>query len=231
MLKRIHNKHNQFENMALSILFALVINGIAYYGTRLYGPILNPNDFSGPIDYRIPLVPWTISIYLGAYIFWGINYILGCTQEPEKAFRFMSADFLAKTVCLFCFLLLPTTTARPNITNTTLWDGLISWLYYTDAPDNLFPSIHCLTSSFAFIAVRENPKIPRWYQFLSFIMAAAVCVSTLTTKQHILLDVFGGIVLAEVSYAITAATGFSVLYARVISSINRRIFQESFNQM
>ena len=169
MLKRIHNKRNHFENMTVSILLALAMNGVAYYGTRLYGPIRVPFDFAGNIDRMIPLVPWTVSVYLGAYLFWIVNYILGCMQEERASFRFMSADFFAKTVCLLCFLFLQTITERPSVTDTGFWNGIISWLYHTDAADNLFPSIHCLTSWFAVIAVRSNPRIPDWYKIISLI--------------------------------------------------------------
>ena len=40
-------------------------------------------------------------------------------------------------------------------------------------------------------------------------MAVAVFISTLTTKQHVLYDVVSGMLLAELSYALTVKSGFS----------------------
>ncbi len=97
------------------------------------------------------------------------------------------------------------------------------WLYRTDAADNLFPSIHCLTSWFCFIAVRENKKIPGWYKTVSILLALSVCVSTLTTKQHVLIDVVVGIVLAEGSYLFVEKSGFSLWYLEYISKINNNL--------
>ena len=53
------------------------------------------------------------------------------------AYRFFCADFLAKAVCLICFLLLPTTNIRPSVEGDGLWEGLVRFLYQVDAPVNL----------------------------------------------------------------------------------------------
>ena len=73
-------------------------------------------------------------------------------------------------------------------------------LYQVDRASNLFPSIHCLVSWLCFVGVRGKKHIPKWYQVCSCVMAIAVFVSTLTTKQHVVIDVLGGVILAEVSY-------------------------------
>ena len=48
----------------------------------------------------------------------------------------------------------------------------------------------------------KNDKIPTWYKWVSFISAILVCVSTLTVKQHLFVDIIAGILLAEISYLI-----------------------------
>jgi len=73
----------------------------------------------------------------------------------------------------------------------------------------LLPSIHCFVSWMCFIGVRNSPKVPSWWKEASFVIAIAICVSTLTTKQHILIDVFSGVMLAEICYAL--ADKFPVL--------------------
>lgn len=209
--------------MWIPILLALVCNMIAYYGTRLVTTDWIHHDITSFLDEKIPLIPWTVVIYLGCYLFWIVNYVIGCRQDQEKAFRFMSADFLAKLVCLLCFLVYPTTNIRPDITGTSLWDELIKFLYRVDAADNLFPSIHCLTSYFCFIAVRNNKKIPRWYQVLSLFITISICLSTLTTKQHVLIDVAAGVLLAEISWLFVDKSGFSRRYANILTKVYRRI--------
>ena len=89
-------------------------------------------------------------------------------------------------------------------------------LYRMDAADNLLPSIHCLTSWFCFLAVRKNEKIPVWYKWVSLLIAVSICISTLTTKQHVLIDVFAGVALAELSYLFVEKSGFSRQYKNVM---------------
>ena len=206
-----------------ALFLTLACNTIAYYGTRIVMNGSQHYDLSNAVDDRIPLIPWMVTIYLGCYIFWVVNYILGSRQTQETAFRFLGADIIAKLVCMLCFLVFPTTNVRPVIEEKTVWDSLLLWLYRADAADNLFPSIHCLTSWFCFIAVRENERIPKWYKAVSVFLAAAVCISTLTTKQHVLIDVFAGVGLAEGRYLFVKKSGFAKWYGKKMTRICEKI--------
>lgn len=203
--------------MWLPLILTLTCNTITYFGSRIFTAERFHYNLSNSLDDAIPLVPWTVTIYFGCYVFWIINYVIGCRQEQEDAFRFISADFAAKLVCLLCFMVFPTTNTRPVIGGTSLWEEMMQYLYRIDAADNLFPSIHCLTSWFCYLAVRKNEKIPVWYKWVSLGIAMSICISTLTTKQHVLIDVFAGIALAEGSYYLVEKTGFSKWYGKVMS--------------
>ncbi len=217
-------KGNQIvpETMRIPIFLALACNMMAYYGSRMLMANREHFIFSSRLDEQIPFVPWTIIIYLGCYVFWIMNYIIGCRQDRDRAFRFMSADFFAKLVCLLCFLIFPTTNIRPVIEGNSIWEELMRLLYHVDAADNLFPSMHCLTSAFCFIAVRGNEKVPKWYKTASFLMAASICVSTLTTRQHVLIDVIAGVALSELSWLFVEKSGFSRRYMDVILKMDIR---------
>lgn len=207
--------------MQLPLVLVLVWNGLAYFCTRLVNSGLHHHDLSLPLDGSIPLIPWTVSIYLVCYGFWVVNYILAAHQDPEEAWQFFAGEFLAKMVCLVCFLLLPTAIARPEITGTDFWSRLLSLVYLLDSPDNLFPSIHCLVSWFCCIAVRKNPKIPRWYKGFSLVFTLLVCISTLTTRQHVIVDTFSGVLLAEAAYRIAGRTGLARFYRRALSRFQK----------
>ena len=211
------------KTMRVPIFLALVVNTIAYYGSRVLTENRSHFDLSAGLDKRIPFVPWTIIIYWGCYGFWAVNYLIGCRQDEEKAFRFMSADFAAKLVCMLCFLVFPTTNIRPVIEGHSIWDEFMKLLYHMDAADNLFPSIHCLTSCFCYIAVKGNKNVPGWYQAVSFVLAVSICISTLTTRQHVLIDVFAGCALSWLSWVFVEKSGFARWYAHTISRVNVRM--------
>ncbi|MGN0334484.1 MAG: phosphatase PAP2 family protein [Lachnospiraceae bacterium] len=184
----------------LPLLITVIWNQVVYCGSMLLTRNWTHYSFELPMDRIIPFLPWTVSVYFGCYLFWITNYILCSRQEKSEAYRFLCADFLSKTVCLVCFLLIPTTNIRPSIEGDTLWTDLMRFLYQVDSPSNLFPSIHCLVSWLSYIGIRGKKHIPVWYRLFSCLMALAVFLSTLTTKQHVIVDVIGGVLLAEICY-------------------------------
>ncbi len=214
----------------LYLAVSLIVNVLTYNGTRLITHGMYHHDMTTPLDGWVPFVPWTIVIYLGCYLFWIVNYALGCRQKTEEAEHFLCAECFAKLICCACFLLLPTTNIRPEIAGSGIFDNAMCWLYRTDAADNLFPSIHCLTSWFCVIAVRRQQSVPNWYKGLSVLMALAVCVSTLTTRQHVFADVFAGVLLAEVSYWLVQKTGFLAWYHSVLHRISRKMEKKAVHE-
>ncbi len=200
------------------LMISFAVNVFAYNVSRLWTTSSHHINMAVRFDSFIPVIPWTTAIYLGSYLFWMINYLLGALQDDDdEAYSFLCADVLAKIICLIFFTVLPSTTLRPVITDTDFWSRMLRMVYRMDAADNLFPSIHCLTSQFCFIAVRKSRFIPKWYKLFSVIAAGLICISTLTTKQHVVVDVFMGIALAEISYGFAKVTGLARLYRRAFT--------------
>lgn len=197
-------------------LLALLINNLIYFGSKLLAAGWVHHELNIPLDERIPLVPWTVSIYFGCYVFWAVNYILCARQSRRLAYRFFCADMIAKLTCFAFFLILPTMIQRPSIQGDGFWDAGMRFLYYKDTPVNLFPSIHCLASWLCYIGVRSNKDIPAWYRHASWIMALAVFISTLTTKQHFIVDVFAGVAVAEISWWLAGQSSVLYAYARFV---------------
>lgn len=206
----------------LFLAVSLIVNVLTYNGTRIITTALYHYDMTTWFDESIPFMPWTITVYLGCYVFWVINYFLGCRQEVSEAEHFLCAECFAKLICCACFLIIPTTNIRPEIIGTSIFDTAMRWLYRTDAADNLFPSIHCLTSWFCVIAVRKQKCIPAWYKVLSVLFALAVCLSTLTTKQHTIADAAAGISLAEGSYWFVKKSGYLKWYRNLLLHFGRK---------
>ena len=179
-----------------------------------------------PVDRMIPLVEWTILIYFGCYLFWIANYIMIYRESREHAYRFFISDLISRTVCMICFLLIPFRMTRPEIEGNGLFSNLMRFLYQVDEPVNLFPSIHCLVSWNCWLGIRGSRKVPIWYQRLSILMAVSVFLSTLTTKQHVLLDVAGGFLLSEISWRIAMKTEWWHYVEKCFDKIADSIFGE-----
>ena len=205
------------------LVFSFVFNCLVYSGSRAVAGSWYHHNIESNLDLRLPFLPQFLIIYFGCYIFWAANYILAARQDREEVYRFFTADFISRCVCLVIFLAYPTTNTRPVIEGSGFWDLLAGWLYSIDAADNLFPSIHCLVSWFCFLAVKGQKKIPTWYKAVSFILAVLVFLSTLFTKQHVIVDVAGGIFLAQGCFWIGKHTEIWHIYEHIGNKIEKAI--------
>lgn len=218
-LKQLIRSKQKLIETVFILLLAVFWNQGVYYSARLIASTWKHYDMTTSIDMLVPFVPWTISIYFGCYLFWGVNYYLCATQKQAERNRFFCADILAKCICLLLFLLIPTTNVRPKIAHGNIWDSLMKFLYQIDSADNLFPSIHCLVSWLCWIGVRNRKEIPVAYRHFSLLAAVAVCISTLTTRQHVIADVIGAILIAELCYLVSALPKLRTIYGNSISSV------------
>ncbi len=207
------------------IALALIWNTLAYNGGRWIASGRYHYHMETVLDDKIPFVPWAVIIYFGCYLFWAVNYILIARQDKESVYRFFTADALSRIVCFGFYVLFPTTNTRPEIVADGFWNQIVLCLYSIDAADNLFPSIHCLVSWFCFLGIRGRKEIPKWYQYLSAGIAVCVFLSTLTTKQHVLWDVAGGVLLAELCFWLGKRGTWYRGYQKFCEGIQRWMFR------
>ncbi len=206
-------------------VFALAFNLAVYFGSRMIAGGWHHYNIESPLDALIPFWAPSVAIYLGCYVFWAANYILIARLGKQEVCQFFAGDILSRLVCLAFYLLLPTTNTRPILEAEGFWNQVVAGLYAADAADNLFPSIHCLVSWFCYIGLRGKKQIPVWYRGLSCVTAILICISTLTTKQHVILDVIGGVALAEACFYIGKKNIWKV-YEKLLDRVNGILFSE-----
>lgn len=197
------------------LLAALVWHCAVYWGAKALTAGWPHRYMAVAWDAAVPLIPWTIVIYAGAYLFWVAGYILAVRLDRETCFRLLAADALSKAVCLVIFLLLPTMTVRPDIPAGVPLGRALAFLYASDTPEGLFPSMHCLCSWLCWAAVRGRREVPAPWRAFSLVFALAVAASTLTTKQHVLADAMAGLALGELTWQAAGRTGLGQRYRRL----------------
>lgn len=207
------------------IILALLLNQIAYCGGRLIAGEWQHYNLETALDMWIPFWPPAVAVYFGSYIFWLICYLLLARQGKREAYHFFLSESLAKLVCMAFFLVLPTTNTRPLVEVDGIWNQLMIFLYSIDAADNLFPSIHCLESWLCFIGIRRRRGTPAWFQRFSGIAAILICASTLLTKQHVIVDVVAGILLAKLCYYVGKRRMVLEFYGKCMDIINEKVLK------
>ncbi len=208
---------------------ALLIAGLSNRAIFLLGHLLSRGarhwDLALPGEPFLPFVPATVWIYFGIIPWCAIIYYLIVRRCRAEADRFFAALLLTKAVCLAFFILFPTSIERAELSGNSPSILLLRVLYFFDTPDNLFPSGHCLLAWLCWIGVRGKKEHPFPLRAAAFVMAAAVCIATLTVRQHVLLDVFAGILLAELGWLLAGSAALRGLYASLSAALERLLFR------
>ena len=183
----------------IAIIAIVSLNMLVYYGTKILCDSMFHHDIESDLDKMIPFVPAFILAYIFvAYGQWWYGYYQAARQDKKTVLYIFGAESIAKIICLIVFIVYPTTLHRPEITGTDIFSTFTSWIYSADTPYNLFPSIHCLES---YILWRTLPLVktaPGWYRKLTPLATILVFASVVFVKQHVLIDIAGGIIVTEI---------------------------------
>lgn len=148
-----------------------------------------------PIDTAIPFIPETVVIYVSAYLFWLVpiiskNIAVKCFW---KMILITGAVFFLSSIG---HLIVPSAYPRPEISDAmTNWAEFLvkKLVYLVDPPNNTFPSLHVTTATILIIMMRN--KMSRLSYAIYCFWGALIMLSTLTMKQHYLLDVLAGLAI------------------------------------
>lgn len=169
--------------------------------SRCPGSFLYPDSgvFSATDQTRAwPLVPAWAIVYGALYLFLVLLSIFVVRQD-ELIRRTVSA-YLLIWIIAYAFFFVAYPTAAPRPTQVT-GEGFAVWglraLYAADPPHNCFPSLHVAHSLVSALAVS---RVHRRLGLIACVSGLLVALSTLFTKQHYVLDVTAGVVLALVAY-------------------------------
>lgn len=203
------------------IIISIIFNFAVYGGSKFIVADMQKYDFSIAIDKALPFVDRMIIIYVLAYVAWIVGFIVIGRESREVCYEIMSAEQVAKILCLVCFLTIPCTLVRPEITGTGFSSWLTRLIYEIDSPENLFPSIHCLENWICFRGAMKCKKVGKTYKAVMFIAAILVFASTLLVKQHVFVDVIGGIAVVEIGLFLSKKFKMSRMYFALERKLER----------
>lgn len=147
-------------------------------------------------------------IFIIPYLLWFL-YVAVVTLylffTSTKEFYKMTA-FLCIGMTLFLII----STLYPNGQNlrplvfdqNNIFIDLVRNLYLTDTPTNIFPSIHVYNSLGAYIGILHAPRLQqnKFINYSCLILTILIIISTVTLKQHSIIDVFGAFIIAIPTY-------------------------------
>lgn len=180
------------------LVLVIVFNFLCYYIPKaLESHRSDLHMISTRLDDALPRIPVFIFIYVLAYVQWIVAYIIITRDSREHCCRFVSGELTSKIIAMFILLAYPTTFVRPPVEVTNLTSWVMAFIYKSDTPTNLFPSMHCVASWFCFRGSLGLKKMPKWYAWVQGFFSLLVFASVLLVKQHVWPDIVGGIAVAE----------------------------------
>lgn len=183
------------------IFFIMVVVTLLYRFTNR--PIGEVRNLTMAYDLKIPLIKEFIVIYNSWYPFVMGSILTFMAKEKALFVESAMAVILGNILALLTFILFQTIVPRPSITGSDFFSKLLLMTYGVDNPYNGFPSLHVIVTVIVVIAMFRSKK-KRIYKVASLVFGILILLSTLFVKQHVLLDVFSGIIYGSVVYIIAA---------------------------
>lgn len=181
-------------------VLVIAVNCFVFYVTRLLTAGAPHYDVSIWLDRLIPFVPEFILIYILAIGQWVLVLALAAREGKDFYYKATAAEMSSKLFVFLIFLLMPTGMQRGEIRGNDIFDLLTRLIYTLDAPNNLFPSIHCLDSWVCLRVVCRMNTAPKWFKLSNAIFSILVFASVVLVKQHLFVDILGGILIGELGF-------------------------------
>jgi membrane-associated phospholipid phosphatase len=179
------------------VVLVLLVPFYIFIGELMPGRTLHSPELA--LDRAMPLQPGWALVYGSLYAFLILLPVF-VVRLPEQIRRTVLAYLTVWITAYVCFFIYPTQAPRPV---EVAGQGFAAWglrfLYAADPPYNCFPSLHVAHS---FVSALACSRVHRGVGIGGVVCASLVGLSTLYTKQHYVLDVLAGILLASVAYAV-----------------------------
>lgn len=183
---KIHQKWGWFGGWYVGFCVLYLGTGLTHLRVPVALPLLS-------LDALIPFLPWTVWIYLSQFLFLALG--IGVLQTPSVISRVWYAMCLASLLSSGVFLCYPMTYPRHPAPSAGVTAAAFRFLYWLDPTSNYFPSLHvALACLMAWGLVNEHKTLG----YVAVGWALLICLSTLTTRQHYVVDVLAGLAVAVV---------------------------------
>ncbi len=150
------------------------------------------------LDRMITFQPSTLPIYLSLWVYVSLPSVFLTTRD--EMYRYGIAMAAACLVGLIIFYFWPTAVPPANIDWARYPD--VNFLKNLDAAGNACPSLHVTTAVFSGIWLHHLLRrfgTPLWILGFNWIWCVGILYSTLSTRQHVVIDVLAGLLLGALA--------------------------------
>jgi membrane-associated phospholipid phosphatase len=165
------------------------------------------HDLLLPGEEKIPFMPFSILVYSLEYLL--PIWLFVMISKREYILKIIIAFVAMVIIHVFFYFSFPVEyVLRPHLSADTMGYYFISTLYEMDAPINTFPSMHVSIAFLTFFIIRKYRPHLQW---IGFLVAIIISTSTILIKQHYILDVVSGVMLAWLVYYVCFSKDIKLL--------------------
>lgn len=155
-------------------------------------------------DDYIPFCEYFIVPYLMWFLYIAATLLYFFFCDKRGFYKATTLMFSGMTIFLIICTVFPNgLNLRPVFfQHDNIFVDLVKRLYMTDTPTNVLPSLHVYNSICCHLAIADSRQLQkhRFVQHGSFILATLIVLSTMFLKQHSVVDVIAGFVMAYFLY-------------------------------
>jgi len=164
-----------------------------------------------PLDDRIPFIEYFVIPYMMWFPYIGFVFVYLFLKNRQEFYQLCKFMYAGMTIFLVVSSLYPNgDLLRPTVfTHSNFCVDIVKWLYSTDTPTNVLPSIHVFNSIGAYIAIARSEELGHKLPVRTgaLILSILIIVSTMFIKQHSVIDVTSACVMACILYFVVYERG------------------------
>ncbi|MEQ8197713.1 MAG: phosphatase PAP2 family protein [Clostridiaceae bacterium] len=148
-------------------------------------------DLATGIDRSIPFLKIFVIPYWSWYVFIVAGTVFLLIKDKRSYFMAVYSLCIGTAVSYIIYMFFQTTIVRPEVAGNDFLSELLRYTYNNDKPYNCFPSLHVYTTLVLGYYIYKLENIRSFQRGVTVVLAAAIILSTLFIKQHLVADVFG----------------------------------------
>lgn len=183
------------KNVIIRQIIILIFQVVLYFGCEFFQK--NPKNMDLPIDKKIPAIPYFALIYVLWFPLIAI-FPISLFKAAENLYELYVICWITDIVIsVIIYLAYPTTCTRPKDLENIKGGWMLKILYkFSYKGLNCSPSMHCSISTLVLIFTLTASTMPINLRIIYSTTALGIILSTLFTKQHVLIDLVTGVLLA-----------------------------------
>jgi len=187
--------------LRIAIAFYLIWT-VLFILEGFYAVTLPTTDLTSRIDDLIPLVPGFVWIYMFCYVFPFVTLFV--VKDWHRFNRALLSIALCTLLAFVGHLAIPVAFPRPSL-DSSVSARMLAFIYENDFKPGAqnFPSLHVAVALIIYFTCRKQ-GLKRPAEGAILVMALLIILSTVFIKQHLFVDLVGGLILAVIVWVFIA---------------------------